>query len=173
MVFAAMIFVIMCTVLSTYSSQGAACADYNTDMISISAAATPPRISDLMKNKRVVFATIAVGEVARSYPQDEICTSAHSVMHKHPGVPFYVFHDGLSSQVLRDLWSCGLITAQIHPTLRRLILEAASISLGLQGMMTSPENNNAIHRFLIIALWTYTQVEFSKDANLNPFSHFC
>ena len=86
----------------------------------------------------MVFATIAVGRVARSYPQDEICTSAHSVMHKHPGVPFYVFHDGehLSSQALQDLWSCGLIAAQIHPELRRLILEAASISLGLQA---SPE----------------------------------
>ena len=86
----------------------------------------------------MVFATIAVGRVARSYPQDEICTSAHSVMHKHPGVPFDVFHDGgnLSSQVLQDLWSCGLIAAQIHPELRRLILEAASISLGLQA---SPE----------------------------------
>ena len=91
-----------------------------------------------MKDKQVVFATIAVGRVARSYPQDEICTSTHSVMHKHPGVPFDVFHDGgnLSSQVLQDLWSCGLIAAQIHPELRRLILEAASISLGLQA---SPE----------------------------------
>ena len=167
MVFAAMIFITLCTIL--YFSQGAVCADYNTDMISTSAVALPPRVSDLNVNNRVVFATIAVGEVARSHPQDEICTSAHSVMHKHPGVPFYVFHDGqqLSPQALRDLWACGLITAQIHPELRRLILEAASISLGLQDMLTSREHRDAIHRFLLISLWTYTQVESSKNGILN------
>ena len=134
--------------------------------------AMPPYLSDSPGNKQTVFATIVVGELASSNPQDEICTSARSAMRQHPGVPFYVFHDGqhLSPQALHDIWACGLITAQIHPELRRLILEAASISLGLQGLLTSRDVRDVqIHRFLVLALWTYTQVSCWK----NIFTAMC
>lgn len=132
LIFATMFAIVIsiCTII--FSHQGTVICPDTMPSTGKEAPAMPPQVSNLPGNKRTVFATIVVGTVARSHPQDEICTSAHSAMRQHPGVPFYVFHDGqnLSPQALRDIWACGLITAQIHPELRRLILEAASIPLG-------------------------------------------